>query len=349
MSGGRALDLFVPGRVCLMGEHSDWAGGWRRDNPAIAPGRALLVGTREGIHARVEPCPGWFRWKTPEGRVLQVPFRDPDLLTEARSGGYLSYAAGVAYQVRQRFGVDGIQVDNHRTDLPVRKGLSSSAAVCVLVARAFNRLYDLDLSLRDEMDLAYQGERTTPSRCGRLDQGCAFGDRVAVMTFDGDGWDGAPVPVKGTFHMLVVDLCASKDTRRILHDLNACYPFPPDPVARGVHEALGPLNRARVGQAEEALARGDGPAFGALLTAAQADFDRLVAPACPEELLAPVLHRVLSHPELLPLVWGGKGVGSQGDGAAQFLARDAKAAERAVAAVAGLGMRAFRVEIMGGV
>ena len=35
------------------------------------------------------------------------------------------------------------------------------------------------------------------------------------------------------------------------------------------------------------------------------------------------LHRVLAHPPLQPHVWGGKGVGSQGDGTAQFVARSA--------------------------
>mmetsp|Transcript_18533 Transcript_18533/g.39925 ORF Transcript_18533/g.39925 Transcript_18533/m.39925 type:complete len:183 (-) Transcript_18533:70-618(-) len=36
------------------------------------------------------------------------------------------------------------------------------------------------------MDLAYQGEITTPSQCGRMDQCCAFGARPILMTFDGD-------------------------------------------------------------------------------------------------------------------------------------------------------------------
>jgi galactokinase len=26
------MKLFVPGRICLFGEHSDWAGGYRRIN-----------------------------------------------------------------------------------------------------------------------------------------------------------------------------------------------------------------------------------------------------------------------------------------------------------------------------
>ena len=34
----REFEVFVPGRVCLFGEHSDWAGGHRRINSAIVPG-----------------------------------------------------------------------------------------------------------------------------------------------------------------------------------------------------------------------------------------------------------------------------------------------------------------------
>jgi galactokinase len=36
-----------------------------------------------------------------------------------------------------------------------------------------------------------------------------------------------------------------------------------------------------------------------------------VAPHSPTELASPLLHRVLSLPELAPHIWGGKGVGSQ--------------------------------------
>ena len=52
---------------------------------------------------------------------------------EARRGGYWSYVAGVAYLIALEHRVYGIRLDNHTTTLPARKGLSSSAAVCVLV------------------------------------------------------------------------------------------------------------------------------------------------------------------------------------------------------------------------
>ena len=54
---------------------------------------------------------------------------------------------------------------------------------------------------------------------------------------------------------------------------------------------------------------------------AQSFFDRYAMPACPEELTAPVLHKVLGYEPLEPHIWGGKGVGSQGDGTAQLVAR----------------------------
>ena len=45
----------------------------------------------------------------------------------------------------------------------------------------------LGMSTREEMEAAYQGEVTTPSRCGRMDQACAYGPgRPVLLTFDGD-------------------------------------------------------------------------------------------------------------------------------------------------------------------
>jgi len=118
-----------------------------------------------------------------------------------------------------------------------------------------------------------------------------------------------------------VDLKAGKDTREILNRLNHCYPFAENELQRGVQEYLGPISAGITQEAAEALRAGDARRVGELMTKAQALFDRYVMPACPSQLTAPVLHRVLAHPALQPHVWGGKGVGSQGDGAAQFICR----------------------------
>ncbi len=51
------MKLFVPGRICLVGEHSDWAGGYRRINAEIEKGYTLITGTDQGIYAEVSPHP----------------------------------------------------------------------------------------------------------------------------------------------------------------------------------------------------------------------------------------------------------------------------------------------------
>jgi hypothetical protein len=87
-----------------------------------------------------------------------------------------------------------------------------------------------------------------------------------------------------------------------------------------VRQALGPRNAELLSRARAIVAAGDARALGELMSEAQALFDSCVAPACPE-LTAPRLHAVLAHPAVRELAFGGKGVGSQGDGCAQLVAR----------------------------
>lgn len=320
------MKIFVPGRICLFGEHSDWAGGYRRINADVEKGYALIAGTNQGIYADVAPHPTALVLisTTDDGQrtgPYEIPMEPDALLAEAQRGGFWSYIAGVAYQVLTNYRVGGLVINNYKTDLPVKKGLSSSAAICVLAARAFNRVYDLKLTTRGEMEIAYQGEITTPSRCGRMDQGCAFGNRPVLMTFDGERLDTAEMRAGDDLYFVLVDLQAEKDTMEILARLNRSYPFPENAVEEGVQKLLGPINKRIVHQATEALKAGDAQQLGALMTEAQQFFDRYATPACPEELTAPVLHKVLSYEPLQPHIWGGKGVGSQGDGTAQFIAR----------------------------
>jgi UTP-glucose-1-phosphate uridylyltransferase len=177
------------------------------------------------------------------------------------------------------------------------------------------------MTTRGEMEMAYQGEIVTPSRCGRMDQGCAFGNRPVLMTFDGDRIETTELRVNQDLHFVIVDLQARKDTMEILARLNRSYPFADNEIERGVQQLLGPINKEITHQAIDALEATDAEHLGKLMVEAQAQFDRYATPACPEELTAPVLHRVLNYEPLKPHVWGGKGVGSQGDGTAQFIAR----------------------------
>lgn len=348
------MKLFVPGRICLFGEHSDWAGGYRRINADIEKGYTLITGTDQGVYAEVQPHPTSLILSStrPDGERLgpyEIPMQAKALFEEAQSGSFWSYIAGVAYQALVNYQVRGLVIDNYLTDLPMKKGLSSSAAICVLTARAFNRIYDLKLTVRGEMELAYNGEITTPSRCGRMDQGCAFGNRPVLMVYDGDRMDTEELQASSELHFVVVDLNSKKDTMEILNRLNRCYPFAENEVERGVQQLLGPINKRVVSQAVEAVKRGDGQRLGALMLEAQAFFDHYATPACPEELTSPMLHKVLAYPPFGPHIWGGKGVGSQGDGTAQFLARS-EADQQAIIEILhrDLGMTGLKLSIRPG-
>jgi UTP-glucose-1-phosphate uridylyltransferase/mevalonate kinase len=329
------MKIFVPGRLCLFGEHSDWAGGYRRVNPDLEKGYALITSTNQGLYAEVKPHPSQLilRASLSDGTYqdpIVLPMDREALLAQAETGGFFSYAAGVAYQVLTHYPVGGIEIDNYRTDLPVKKGLASSAALCVLVARAFNRLYDLKMTIRDEMELAYLGEITTPSRCGRMDQACAYGNRPILMSFDGEGIDVTELSVPKNLFFVIVDLGAGKDTQKILNQLNQCYPFAVNEVQQNVQHYLGLVSSQLTQEAVEALQRGDAEQIGVLMKQAQAEFDNYLIPACSSQLTAPILHKLHNYEPIQPYILGGKGVGSQGDGTAQFIVKDEEKQQKVI-------------------
>ncbi|MEM9265810.1 MAG: sugar phosphate nucleotidyltransferase [Cyanobacteria bacterium P01_F01_bin.13] len=330
--------LFVPGRLCLFGEHSDWAGTYRTVNPDIEKGYALVVGTDQGIYASIEPHPQEliFQATLNDGRrmaAIRLPMQSAALLETARNGGFASYIAGTAYQILTHYEIKGLEINNYRTDLPIQKGLSSSAAICVLIARSFNRLYNLQLTIQEEMELAYLGERSTPSLCGRMDQVCAFGNKPILMTFDGEQVNMEALPVQQTLFLVIVDLGGSKNTQKILTDLNSCYPFPKNQTHQRVQQYLGAINAKFIQHATIAVKQGDAQCLGTLMNQVQAEFDRHIVPACPDQLSAPKLHRLLTHSALQPFIFGGKGVGSQGDGTAQLVAKDQESQLNAIAII----------------
>ena len=319
------INIFIPGRLCLFGEHSDWAGMHRVMNSSLEPGYAIVSGIEQGIYATcvkskdfiVDSSIGIY-----DGESLHSVMDSDKLLAIAKEGGFFSYVAGVASYISDNYSVDGVKITITGMDLPIKSGLSSSAAICVLVARAFNQLYDLKMNIRGEMLAAFLGEQRTPSRCGRLDQACAYGVKPVYMEFDGTETYARPLRIGKPMYWVVADLQASKNTIHILSDLNKCYPFAEDEKERLVHEALGIDNKRFVEKAAAFLEAGDAYELGKLMTEAQENFDKKVAPASPAQLTAPVLHAVLNEQAIKDLIYGGKGVGSQGDGTVQFLAKD---------------------------
>ena len=322
------IRLFVPGRLCLFGEHTDWAGHYRTMNADVLPGKAIVSGIEQGIYAEVERSTVFEVvseapeladvWKDFSCRMNEV-----ELKNIAKSGSFFCYCAGVASYMLEWYKVGGVRIKITGMPLPIRSGLSSSAAICVLVARAFNLVYHLNLNTMGEMNIAYLGELRTSSRCGRLDQACAFGVKPTMMEFDGDEIEVKPITVRKPLHLVFADLCAAKDTIRILSDLNKAYPFANNEQDKRVQEMFGAYNHEVIQRATDYMASGNVEALGQLMDEVEQKFDEIVVPMS-KALEAPKLHKVLADPNIRQWVYGGKGVGSHGDGSVQFLARDAE-------------------------
>ena len=321
----KEIDLFVPGRICLFGEHSDWAGVYRRINSEIVPGNVVICGTNQGIYARCKIHDSRLIIRSciaDEGdpEYLDIEMDKERLKEVAESDSIFRYGAGVAYYMKEFYGVGGVVIDNFQTTLPVKKGLSSSAAFCVLVARSFNEIYGLKLTKRAEIEAAYQGEIMTSSRCGRMDQGCAYGQIPVQMIFDGELMTSRPIVPGGDFFLLIADLKRSKDTVRILADLNRAFPFPQNEVDKRAQNYLGRISSDITDKAIQAIETGNAEKLGNLMTQAQDLFDEHLM-GLSDELKSPQLHRVLADTELRTWIYGGKGVGSQGDGSVQFVTK----------------------------
>jgi galactokinase len=342
------IDLFVPGRLCLFGEHHDWVGACRKQNHYIEKGYAIIAPTTQGTHARVrkleEPI---FRFiSTLSEDPLEVRLEEERLLEIARSDSEFRYSAGVAHQMVSSFDHPskiGLEIENYKTDLPIKKGLSSSASICVLTAEAFNKVFKRNLKPSAIMEYAYKGEYITGSSCGKMDQACAYRKPI-LMTFDGD----MPVEIDELkvgedMYLLIVDLNKGKDTVKILADLGRAFPWPNEENETEVRQHMyfghledprskipvGSINKDIVFRSIQALKEGDAERVGRLMREAQEKFDEYLAPACPEELTAPRLHEVLSHSPIQELIYGGKGVGSQGDGSAQLICKSREDREKA--------------------
>jgi galactokinase len=322
-SKDREVRISTPGRLCLFGEHSDWAADY-----GVHRGFCIVTGTDQSIAAVVRPSdrfvvetrlPDSLGRSSDRTRQMSCTWQAETLLATAKDETeFFRYCAGVAYQVLTRMSVSGgVDIRITKMDLPLKKGVSSSAAVCILVAKAFDTIYNLRMFPHELMEIAYLGERLTGSQCGRMDQACIYGKTPVLLVFEkSQAVRVEPIFAGGTICMFFLDLAGKKNTVKILADLQGKYL-----ESDKLQKALGRENERIARLAYQAILAGDAEQLGTLMLQAQKNFDELVAPHSPQELASPLLHKVLQMDEIAEHVYGGKGVGSQGDGTAQFVAR----------------------------
>ncbi len=314
----KKINLFIPGRLCVFGEHSDWASLYRKIDKKIEKGYAITIGIDLGIDCEVKYSECFILNDNNKSFSCRM---DENLLNKCiQDSTYYSYVASSVYTMLKKYNVSGLQIDIVSNTLPESTGLSSSSAICVLIIRAFNVFYGLGLNCEEEMELAYLSERHI-SKCGRMDQICACGKQTSLLEIDGEQVNISKLDVGKTIYFVVANLQCQKNTNKILTDLNACYLNQKYKENKDIIKCLGEKNKKIIKEAVKAFKNGDSKKIGQLMNEAQYNFDKFVVPKC-SELIAPKMHTILSDKFVLKNIYGGKCVGSGGDGAVQLIVKD---------------------------
>jgi galactokinase len=155
---------FAPGRVNLIGEHTDYTGGFVLPF-ALGSGVAVAAGRAAGGAVTV-----WSRQAPADWHVAAVDCLAPGLIS-----GWPAYPLGVVWSLREaghRPGGIWIAID---ADLPVGAGLSSSAALECAVGLAVSDLHDLRLPRPELAALASRAENEfVGAPTGIMDQAAAL-------------------------------------------------------------------------------------------------------------------------------------------------------------------------------
>jgi galactokinase len=147
----------APGRVNLIGEHVDYAGG---EVLPIAIGARtwVAVGPIAGTHSHASA-----------GRRRQRGAFDP--VRPVRASSWWDYLAGVSLELAMRGNAVPPLAIAVAGDVPAGAGLSSSAALCVAAAGAIGAAAGAALTPRDLADIAHGAEsRFVGVPCGIMDQ-----------------------------------------------------------------------------------------------------------------------------------------------------------------------------------
>jgi galactokinase len=180
--GKKPFLVAAPGRVNLIGEHTDYNNGF------VLPGavdRRIYVAIAENKTDKLRMYAGLYG----EERCFSI-----DELKPVK--GWATYLVGMMFLLRSRgktFGGVDVWIDG---DIPQGAGMSSSAALCSAFGFAVNQLFGLGMS---GMELALAGQETEHRfaglRCGIMDQFASLHGRAGnLMKLDCRSLDFEYIP-----------------------------------------------------------------------------------------------------------------------------------------------------------
>lgn len=314
----------APGRVNLIGEHTDYNAGFVLPTPVWLSTTATAA-RAPGVHVRV--CSALLG----EARFV--------LGEERRCGTWIDYVAGVTQQLARRgHRLGGFDL-YLRSELPLGGGLSSSAALEIALVRVLTQLFGLRVDPREAAAVGHAAENAlVGARTGVMDQlAVSRGRHGEALLIDCRTLATQAVPLPRGIEIAVIDsgvrhsLADGAYNRRReeceraaaalaveqLRDVasgDARLARLPEPLGRRAAHVTS--ENARVLAAVDALRAGDGAALGALLDASHEslarDFevstpqlDRLAGLARAEGALGARLTGAGFGGSLLAVTWAG--------------------------------------------
>ncbi|HZC18726.1 MAG TPA: galactokinase, partial [Rubrobacteraceae bacterium] len=197
-----ALVASAPGRVNLIGEHTDYNGGF-----------VLPCAIDRRIATAVGPAPD------EKGSFFSVDFDEARLLEDGRDGSWADYPRGIAWAVEQT----RVEVPPFRAtfagSVPLGSGLSSSAAIGAATALALDALFGLGITRKNLALLCQKAENEfvgVPS--GVMDQYASLlCEAGSALLIDCSSLDADPVPLDLEAANLILLVCDTR-VRRGLAD-----------------------------------------------------------------------------------------------------------------------------------
>lgn len=191
--GQEPIVVAAPGRVNLIGEHTDYNEGF------VLPG-AVDKRMYIAIASVAEPAITIYANQFKES----YSFNPTEELQPV--SGWMNYLLGVTHHIKaagKTIGGAQVLIDG---DIPVGAGMSSSAALCSAYGFALNELFNLGLS---RMELAFIGQKTEHTfvgvKCGIMDQFASLhGKRGHVMKLDCRNLEYEYIPFEFPNHKIVL-------------------------------------------------------------------------------------------------------------------------------------------------
>ena len=161
-AGGDIRFYFAPGRVNLIGEHTDYNGGH------VFP-CALTIGTYAMVRRRDDDVLRFYSMNFENRDVVESSLKD---LVYHKSAGWTNYPKGVLWAFQSKgnkidSGLDILLYGN----IPNGSGLSSSASVEVVIGVMLKDMFDCDVTMTDIALLGQYAENNFNGvNCGIMDQ-----------------------------------------------------------------------------------------------------------------------------------------------------------------------------------